>query len=277
MKIVLSRKGFDSSAGGVASAIAPGGELVSLPIPDPQSPQRYRQLRGARPSVANWVSQLSGGRVAPGDGVHLDPDLARHSLPRQPGWRAGFGQAGSALGHLDAHGVGVGDLFLFFGWFRAVERHGGRWRHQPGAPDLHVLFGWLSVGEVWRAPQPLPESQRQHVHARRDFRGDNAIYIAAERCRLGGSALPGHGLWQSLHPDLVLTDGASRSQWRLPAWFHPGGRHSCLSYHQRPDRWQRDGEHCRLRAVARGQEFVLDTDHYPEALDWAAGLIQLSP
>ena len=34
MKIILSRKGFDSSCGGVASPILPGGEIVSLPIPE---------------------------------------------------------------------------------------------------------------------------------------------------------------------------------------------------------------------------------------------------
>ena len=33
MKIVLSRKGFDSACGGVASPIFPDGGYVSLPIP----------------------------------------------------------------------------------------------------------------------------------------------------------------------------------------------------------------------------------------------------
>lgn len=36
MKIILSRKGFDSSVGGVASPLFPDGTLLSLPIPDPQ-------------------------------------------------------------------------------------------------------------------------------------------------------------------------------------------------------------------------------------------------
>ena len=37
MKIILSRKGFDSSAGGYASPILDGKRLISLPIPENMS------------------------------------------------------------------------------------------------------------------------------------------------------------------------------------------------------------------------------------------------
>ena len=37
MKIILSRKGFDSENGGYASPILPDGSLVSLPIPNTTS------------------------------------------------------------------------------------------------------------------------------------------------------------------------------------------------------------------------------------------------
>lgn len=33
MKIILSRKGFDSKYGGGSSPILPGGEMLSMPIP----------------------------------------------------------------------------------------------------------------------------------------------------------------------------------------------------------------------------------------------------
>jgi hypothetical protein len=33
MKVILSRKGFDSEYGGIASPILPDGTLLSLPIP----------------------------------------------------------------------------------------------------------------------------------------------------------------------------------------------------------------------------------------------------
>ena len=35
MKVILSRKGFDSVNGKMPSAIMPNGDLVSMPIPSP--------------------------------------------------------------------------------------------------------------------------------------------------------------------------------------------------------------------------------------------------
>nr|WP_275450862.1 hypothetical protein [Pseudomonas syringae] len=37
MRIILSRKGFDSAAGGCQGPILPDGRLFSLPIPDKAS------------------------------------------------------------------------------------------------------------------------------------------------------------------------------------------------------------------------------------------------
>lgn len=75
---------------------------------------------------------------------------------------------------------------------------------------------------------------------------------------------------------LVLTDpnGASVSQWRLPRWFYPGDNKPSLTYHGNvPERWRRDANHTYLRSVGRGQEFVLDLDHYPEAVRWFSDLV----
>ncbi len=44
MKLVLSRKGFDASNGGVASPILPDGTMCSLPIPDRNSSVRFSDL-----------------------------------------------------------------------------------------------------------------------------------------------------------------------------------------------------------------------------------------
>ncbi len=40
-----------------------------------------------------------------------------------------------------------------------------------------------------------------------------------------------------------------------------------------PLQWQLDQNYVYLQSVARGQEFVLDTHDYPEAVDWAKRLI----
>ena len=44
-RIILSRKGFDSSAGGVASPIFKDGSIFSIPIPQKSpSPTKYKDL-----------------------------------------------------------------------------------------------------------------------------------------------------------------------------------------------------------------------------------------
>lgn len=44
MKVVLSRKGMDSRAGGIPSPILPDGTLLSLPIPNEKSGVPYGDL-----------------------------------------------------------------------------------------------------------------------------------------------------------------------------------------------------------------------------------------
>ena len=58
-----------------------------------------------------------------------------------------LGQAGAAQSHLNNQGVGIGDVFLFFGLYRRVEQIAQGWRFVRGAPELHVLWGWLQVDE----------------------------------------------------------------------------------------------------------------------------------
>ena len=44
MKVILSRKGMDSTSGGMASPILPDGTLLSLPIPDKTARTTYKKL-----------------------------------------------------------------------------------------------------------------------------------------------------------------------------------------------------------------------------------------
>ena len=75
MKLILSRKGFDSSAGGGPSPILPNGRMVSLPIPDKHSPILYADVMWDEGSISSLVSDLTHGRIPPSYRAHLDPDL----------------------------------------------------------------------------------------------------------------------------------------------------------------------------------------------------------
>ncbi len=286
LKIILSRKAFDSSPanGRKPSPLLPDGKLVSLPIPEgnanPLAP-RYQDLHAGGHNLGRLVEDLTNGRVTGRDHAHLDPDLDADYLPRRPaGWRPDFGQVAAAESHLRRQGVSAGDIFLFFGWFREVARRNGRYQYVPGRPDLHVLFGWLQIGQRVRlgeGEQPPPwAANHPHLYRPNFPQNNNSLYLATPRLTIAGrdTDRPGAGRFTHFSPELCLTaPGPLRSNWRLPAWFYPGEGRPAISYHGRRERWTLEGDHVRLRTVGRGQEFVLDCQAFPEALDWLAGLL----
>ena len=263
MKIVLSRKAFDSGSGGVPNPILPDGRLVPLPIPSVGDPQMFEHVTINGVSLGPLVEDLTERRIDRSDRCHVDPDLDAWASPRPPGWRPAFGQASAAQGHLSAHGVGCGDLFLFFGWFRAVEQSSGRWRYVRGAAHLHVIFGWLRIGDILDlATGTVTDEQitpfADHPHIQRRDRPLNTLYLAADNLAVDGLDRSGGGLFHTLADERILTDTrqSKRSLWRLPAFCHPD-LGATLSYHDAPGRWKAGGDRCRLLSAARGQEFVL--------------------
>lgn len=283
LKIVLSRKGFDSAAGGIASPIMPDGRMISMPIPSSADQFTFADVNAPDIDLAHILADLSRSRHVIGDHVHLDPDLDRPPASRLPGWRPALGQTGAAQTHLEKNGVGKGDIFLFFGWFRHVEKNHEAWRYVPNAPDLHVMFGWLEVGDIlhvglerdasiaafpWIANHPHVAQPEVYLDR------NNTLYMASERSSITPDARCGGGRFTRYEEALRLTaSGMSRSKWSLPAWFHPGTR-PALSYHSSLERWASHGDRVLLSTVGRGQEFVIDGKHYPELADWTSSLIR---
>ena len=71
MKIILSRKGFDSANGGIVSPIFEDGTMVSFPIPsDDEDTYDSLYYNGIR-----YSQILRDLRYKGGDHCHLDPDL----------------------------------------------------------------------------------------------------------------------------------------------------------------------------------------------------------
>ena len=224
------------------------------------------------------VKHLSNDRVNGWDRVHLDPDLNESSVVRSEPFRAAFGQCGAAQSHLGSHQIGRGDVFLFFGWYRQVECVKKRWRYVKKAPDQHIIFGWMQVDKVIPVASLLTENQfpslRQHPHCFGTFSGDNTLYVAIKKLSFN-KKVKGAGCFPAMHQLLVLTaPNRSRSVWLLPDWMHPQGRNSVLSYHNDLSRWSSGCDGTLLKSAARGQEFVLDTNDYPEAPGWLNSLFE---
>ena len=286
MKIILSRKSFDAAAGGVPSPILDDGTMLPLPIPSRTCPITYNDISLHGHDLGRVVEDLGGRRMHEGrrvpltaqHGAHLDPDIVASARRRTRGWRPLFGQADGEQTLLERSGVGPGDVFLFFGWFRRAERSGGRYHFVRGAEDIHALWGWLQVDRVWdlTKSRDVPKWAADHPHLDGTPRSRNALYCSSKELVLGAerTGKPGAGVFGRWDERLRLTaPGRTRSIWRLPAWFLPRGRRP-LGYHSDPDRWSPAGSHVLLRTVGRGQEFALDADAYPEAVGWARGMIE---
>lgn len=235
MRIIFSRKGFDSAAGGGPSPVI-AGRPVSLPIP---AGAASRTTYGAL-GLGEHAARASKGRLGEGDLCHHDPMFLADGT-------CAFGQCGAAQTHLERQGVEAGDVFLFFGLFR----------DQAGGEPHHRIFGYLEVDDIVPladgAPQGLVELGHPHalaMHHRNDciYRGPGQVAArASETLRLS-------------------VPGGPVTLWRRPDWLRRGE----LTYHDRADRWLRGG---RLRSVARGQEFVADIGRRQPPRDWLAGIL----
>lgn len=285
MKIIFSRKGFDSGYGGMPSPIMPDGSLVSLPIPS-RFGRPLSDLRFGGEPLGGMVSELTRGRIATTHSVHLDPDLVASTVPRLPGWCAAFGQTGSAQGHLRNQGVGLGDLFLFFGWYQRVEHRGGRLQYT--GPQMHSLFGWLQIGDVLKVTDSAALLQQRpwladhpHLEHAASIGSNNTVYLAAPKLQIGSvrTEVAGAGVFSRWSFLLQLTaPEQNRSVWNLPGWMLPADGQPALSYHTKAQAWERlPGEQVRVHTAAKGQEFVLNTPDFAAAHKWLEPLFAQEP
>jgi Nucleotide modification associated domain 3 len=233
MRVIFSRKGFDSAAGNAPSPII-DGEPISLPIPTKRRSKTNYLVAG----LGEIVEQMTKGRIGAAHLCHEDPMFSNG--------RWAFGQTGAAQSHLERNGVGVGDVFLFFGLFASLD---GRDRH-------HRIFGYLAIDEVRRLGGRPSKSDnpkgflRRHPHTIGEWNENNTLY-------LGSGAKAG-----SAHPYLRLTKaGAPVSVWTVPAWLKAAG----LTYHRNPARWANDKE---LHVASRGQEFVSNIGNRAAPREW---------
>ena len=280
-RIIISRKGFDSAAGGCPSPIFPDGTMYSLPVPgdDVEKPIRYKDLHHGNINIGQVVEDLTDGRHPAWHLAGLDPDIRPNAIARSGNWRGLFGQSNASQTHLAKQCVETGDVFLFFGLFRRVQKTRAGWRFVRGAPKLHVLWGWLQIEQVCKVDEIRHDERFDWAtyHCHFSWSGDprNTLYVATDWLDVNDKvAAPGAGVFQKVHERLTLTRaGKSVSNWRLPRFFYPDGGKTPLTYHPDLKRWRQDQDHAYLQSVGRGQEFVLRCDEYPEAADWLSGLI----
>jgi Nucleotide modification associated domain 3 len=226
--IIFSRKGFDTGSGGAASPII-DSRPVSLPIPTSRrSATTYDNL-----GLGEIVEQITRGKI---DRKHLC-----HEDPMFINGECLFGQCGAAQSHLRNMGVGVGDVFLFFGLF--AEENTGE-RH-------HRIFGFLKVEEiVFPVTNDLGLLDRPHPHTLGEWNNNNTVYR--------GKGMVANGADEALR---LTQPNGPLTHWIVPTWLEAAG----LSFHRKSERWF---DNNRLAIVSRGQEFVTDISDNLIARDW---------
>lgn len=239
MRIVLSRKGFDTGSGGAPSPIV-DGRPISLPIPARQRSTTTFDSLG----LGDLVEASTSGKIGRLHLCHEDPMFADGECY--------FGQCGAAQSHLRNQGVTIGDVFLFFGLF-AEETTGER---------HHRIFGFLRIAEIRQLgklaaePSVYPGLPSHHPHLLGSSFSNNTIYRGIGK------------LARSATDKLRLTQvGGPLMKWDVPGWLGEFG----LSYHRKPERWFAKRK---LEIVARGQEFVTDIADAYEPRQWLESMIR---
>lgn len=275
MKVILSRKGFDSAYGGYPSPILPDGRLISLPIPS-SDVMKYSDLKLEKnKSYFDLMKDLKPKikydkkwhEITKDTKCHLDPDIYTDILKREEDWKACFGQINQSQSHLLNEGVKCGDLFLFFGWFRQTILKNGKFSFHKSAPNLHIIFGYL---QIWKTIQvnnktEIPDWMKYHPHVMDEYRkknSTNTIYITRKNL-FWNERISGAGIFK-FNKELVLTkQGLTRSKWDLPNFFKDVkiSRHSEKS-------WKPEGY---FKSVDIGQEFIVEDNNKVEY--WAKQII----
>jgi hypothetical protein len=281
MKIILSRKGFDSEFGKITSPILPDKTMLSLPIPQVNDTIKFDEIYYQNKSYLEIIKELNPKwKYLDDQTAHLDPDLREDILKnRAKNWKPIFGQSAAAQGHLNKQGVGIGDIFLFFGSFEHTEKSNeGKLKYKSKNKDypsgFHIVFGYLQIGEIYKVSseedyENLPEFIKYHSHANRNYvdknnrpRKNNCIYVASKNLSINPK-LPGAGALNFREDRILTKKMKSKSIWQLPAFFEK----LKISYHD-----THSFNMGSFQSAPKGQEFVIEANN--ELLDWVINKIK---
>lgn len=198
MKVVLSRKGLDSSFGANAGNLLifnqdkTNAELVMLPIPESdgyvhfywdiffrnrksKSDDKFSKLFENFKFLKNYVPNRFGKLtdLTPKDywaaACHNDPNIANFFMCTN--FLGTFGQVGQAQMHLENQKVGVGDLFIFFGLFNECIDNGNM-IELNASKQKHIMFGYLQIGDIIKTSS-LTESDIEYYKNKYPYIWDN--------------------------------------------------------------------------------------------------------
>lgn len=217
MKIILSRKGFDSANGGIVSPIMEDGTMLSFPIPSDDK-DTFDDLIYHNHTYSKILHDLNyKGKIT----CHLDPDLfLGRRKDKIENWLPVFGQRNSSAKYLmNKVKVEVGDIFLFFGNFHKVECIDNVYSYVKKTGDfyndndLQIIWGYMQVGKIVCEPDEQ-KKYPWHPHSI-DWRTkdhSNVMFVANDKLSFNEN-MAGAGILD-FRKDRVLTlVNCSKATW----------------------------------------------------------------
>ena len=275
MKVILSRKGSDSTYGGIASPIFPNNDMRSIPIPDTGGNIKYSDLKYSHElDYKDFLEQLQSHniikKIQPKDSCHLDPDIYKDIIARPVPWKPLFGQISKAQQHLINQDIKKNDLFLFYGWFRKTVKVKNDLKYADNN-NLHIIFGYLQIGKILYPKKDGFEEWMKyhpHLHNKKRFENDtNCIYVARDTVtwdnRINGSDI------FNFHEKLILTKKTKSGYLSKSYWTNefPFDNTVKISRHSE-SAWKNEAY---FQSTPIGQEFVFEEKKTVE--NWAKELI----
>ena len=218
MKVILSRKGFDSQNGGIASPIFQDNTLISFPIPSAED-TGFDDLIHEKRTFLEMLDDLNYKQYR--YGCHLDPDLDNSKrIKPVEGWFPAFGQTSSSATYLKNNNIEPGDLFLFFGTFHRVEEVNGHLSYMKKTgnfyndKDLNVIWGYLQIGEILDKWEDIKKVWwHSHADPYRRYDPTNTIFKALDTLSFDSSK-SGAGLLTFDEKRVLTLEGATKGTWK---------------------------------------------------------------
>lgn len=245
MKVILSRKGFDSKNGGIVSPILEDGTMISFPIPSPDA-NTYSELECDGLPYPKLLHDLNYREDRHGTHCHIDPDLSLTRRKDPPAnWFPAFGQINASASYLRNIGIAPGDIFLFFGNFHHVTkspdgtycytRHTGDFYQDN---DLQAVWGYLQVGEILSTPEQQ-ETAPWHPHSipERTSNRTNVIFKASTHLSFSPD-MPGAGILPFDQKRVLTLNGSSKATWKMDPVYDAaaGNLLGCRRTNSAPDK-----------------------------------------
>ncbi len=280
MKIILSRKGFDSSAGGKPSIIY-NNQFYSIPIPEAGSGVFYKDL--IFDEKHNYLEVMRDLGVTFFSEAHLDPDLRKDILPqRHPEWRPIFGQDDKSQSRLSkTFNVEPSDIFLFFGNFqKVIKKSETGFKYSSLSPeypkDIHVIFGHLQVDEIIdlsKQGERIQDWMKYHPHIKNSnlyHKEHNALYVSKRRFT-ENETINGSGYFRFSEELILTAPKATKSVWHLPSCFDEKDLKK-FGINTTKNVPEKSNKRYIIQPIGRGTQEVFGIDK-KSIVDWAIDLI----